>query len=149
LFLLNNIHDRKYKSIHQIDDVIFDISDTQLSNLKNRDWNDIQPGDIACVVTGSRTISTFYRVKERKETEVASDGGGHLHVITGYIVAKLAENTNMTTLLNKFGLAHPSLKGNKFSIGSNVTNLRDALDALIVKTRDATSTVGKLNKPEE
>jgi hypothetical protein len=145
MFLLNNIHDRKYRPIYpDIPGVIFDISDKQLANVKNHDWNQIEPGNIACVVNSSRKISTFCKVTTRYKTDVV-EHDGHLHVVTGVVIAKLHDDIDMTTLLNRFGIKSKYLKGNQFSIGFNVANLRSDLDALIVKIEgDRDSTLGAL-----
>lgn len=57
MFLLNNIHDRDYKSIYpNIKNVIFDLSDDQLRNKKNSSWKRIHKGAIVCVVKRLRNV---------------------------------------------------------------------------------------------
>ena len=55
MFILSNINDRNYrKEYPDINHVVFDITEKQLKNLKNNDWNDISEGSIVCVVQDSR-----------------------------------------------------------------------------------------------
>jgi hypothetical protein len=135
MFLLNNIHDRDYKKIYLriSEEVLFDISDKQLRNKINADWFDIQPNDIVCVINSSRKISRFCRVKGKLQTDVV-DLSGNQHVITGIAVGRLPQDFDMTTILNRFQISHPRLRGNTFRIGVNVINLRTALSELEIKT---------------
>jgi hypothetical protein len=66
MFLLINIHDRKYKPLYPgIRDVIFDIPENQLNNIKNHDWQQIKSGGVVGGVNSTRKISTFYVVAGR------------------------------------------------------------------------------------
>src|SRR5579859_1502 len=135
MFLLNNIHDRSYSTIYRsIPQVMFDISDAQLKNAKNREWSEITEGSIACVVNSSRKISTFYYIEANKRAD-AVDESDNLHVLTGPVIGKLPDDTDMTTLLNRYRVSHRYLPRNVFSVGFNVANLKDSLDALSIKTR--------------
>jgi hypothetical protein len=137
VFLLNNIHDRDYRAIYsELDDVIFDMSDAQLSNSRNGAWHDITQGSIVCVVKNSRKISTFYQVETKHRTEVTDDNGSYQNVIVGPVVAKLASALDMTYLLNKCKVKHSLLPDNKMSIGFNVADLGDSLGELEVITRE-------------
>ena len=69
---------------------------------------------------------------------------GHQHVITGSVIAKLPEETGMTALLNRYRVSHPYLPSNKFSVGFNVADLGNALDALPVKGRKGLVPLGEL-----
>jgi hypothetical protein len=135
MFLLNNIYDRPYDKLYpKIPRVVFDISKSQLGNVKNADWGKIGPDSIVCVVNSSRKISTFWRIDRNFEAEL--DGETELqHVITGMVVAK-APDPDMTPLLNKFKVSSRYLPKNQFSIGFNVADLGSALDDLEVTVRD-------------
>ena len=148
MFLLNNIHDRPYATIYpDLKDVVFDISDTQLTNAKNKEWQAIQKDSIVCVVNGTRMISTFYRIEENLKTDVV-DENGHQHVIRGAVVAKLPKDENMRKFLNNAGVKHPCLPRNNFSNGINIANLREALDSLVVKTKKGVASLGDLKRPK-
>ena len=146
MFLLCNVHDRDYRAVYpDIPSVIFDISDAQLSNVKNGAWDAIEPGAIVCVVTSSRRVSTFYRVEAKRKTEVKDEAGSLQHVITGPVIGKLPQDQDMTLLLNKHNVAAiPYLPGNKFSIGFNVADLGNALDSLELNTNNGRHSVGEL-----
>jgi hypothetical protein len=146
MFLLNNIHDRPYSRIYpQIKEVVFDISENQLKNVKNSDWHKITKGSIVCIVNSSRKISTFYLIEANTKTDVV-DESGNQHVITGVVIAKLQEDKGMTALLNEYRVKHAYLPGNKFSVGFNVADLGDALDALALKTKKGNTTLGELKR---
>lgn len=133
MYILNNIHDRNYRSIYkEIENVIFDISEKQISNTKNSAWNEISVGSIVCVVRSSRKISTFFRVKSKYGIGDTDPDYGETYVLTGEVIAKLTKEADMTTLLNKYDVTHPYLPDNKFSIGFNVANLGNSLDKLAV-----------------
>jgi hypothetical protein len=127
--------------------VIFDLSDTQLSNAKNKDWNDIVPGSIVCIVNNTRMISTFYRIEENLKTDVV-DENGHQHVLRGTVVAKLPQDIEMRKFLNDAGIKHPHLPRNIFGNGFSIANLNDSLDSLVLKTKKGTSSLGDLKKPK-
>ena len=148
MFLLSNINDRSYGTIYpDLKNVVFDISDAQLSNTKNKAWHDIGNGSIVCIVNGTRMISTFYRVEENLKTDVV-DENGHQHVIRGSVVAKLPKDEEMRRFLNNAGIKHPSLPRNRFSTGSNIANLNDALDSLVVRTKKGSASLGDLKQPK-
>ncbi len=136
MFILSNIHDRPYRSVYpNINNVIFDISDKQLDNAKNRDWKSITKESIVCVVRSSRRISTFFQVEENIRTNNSSEDG-YAHVLIGKVIAKILKDEEMDSLLNRFNIHHPYLPNNKFSIGFNVADLGDQLGQLIVKSKD-------------
>ncbi len=138
MFLFNNIHDRNYhREYPNIPRVIFDISDAQLRNIMNSTpWNEIEAGDICCVVTGMHRMSTFYRVEERRTTTTPDSQGVLQYVITGKVVGIRDEEITMTALLNRYNVEHRYLRNNQFTIGFNVANLGDALGELVVRIRD-------------
>jgi hypothetical protein len=145
MFLLCNVHDRDYRVVYpNIPGVIFDISDAQLSNVKNAAWAAIEPGAIVCVVTSSRRVSTFYRVEAKRKTEVKDEGGNLQHVITGPVIGKLPHDQDMTFWLNKYSVTSQYLPDNKFSIGFNVADLGDALDSVELDTVSGQCTIGEL-----
>ena len=145
MFLLNNIHDRDYRTIYsELDNVIFDMSDAQLSNSRNGAWHDIAQGSIICVVRSSRKISTFFRVEALRRTEVTDDNGNYQNVIIGPVVAKLPSALDMTCLLNKCKVKHPHLPDNKMSIGFNVADLGDSLGELEVITKEGSCNLSLL-----
>ena len=147
MFLLNNIRDRRYRPEYPDHvGVFFDISDAQLANAKNSAWNEIKPGDIACVIRSSRTFDTFYRVEQKLKTDKVN-GDGAAHVLIGSVVAKMIDSTGMPIVLKKFSVKHPLLPKSQFIVGFNIANLGTALDALEVKTRDGTTTLGELAPP--
>jgi hypothetical protein len=148
MFLLNNTHDRPYATIYpDLKNVVFDISDTQLSNAKNKDWEQIGKDSIVCVVNGTRMISTFYRVEENLKTDIVNENG-HQHVIRGTVVAKLPKDEEMRKFLSNAGVKHPSLPRSMFSVGVHIANLSDALDALVVKTKKGVASLGDLKRPK-
>jgi len=148
MFLLSNIHDRPYATLYpELKNVVFDISDAQLSNVKNKDWHDIGKDSIVCVVNGTRMISTFYRIEENLKTDIV-DENGHKHVIRGTVVAKLPKDEEMRRFLNSAGVKHPHLPRNSFSVGSNVANLNEALDSVVVKVKKGTTSLGDLKQPK-
>ena len=145
MFLLNNIYDRPYREIYpSIQNVVFDISDRQLENSRNADWQDITSGNVVCVVSSTRKMSTFYVVDASFKTDLLDPVQGAQHVITGKVIAKLQPELDMTSVLNKYSVNHPLLPGNKFSIGFNVANLRDALSALTLRTGKGVLTLGQI-----
>ena len=145
MFLLCNVHDRDYRAIYpDIPDVIFDISDSQLSNVKNDPWNAIEPGAIVCVVKSSRRVSTFYRVEAKRKTHVKDEAGDAQHVITGPVIGKLPQDQDMTFWLNRYNVTSRYLPANKFSIGFNVANLGDALDSVELNVGGTRRTIGEL-----
>ena len=146
MFILNNIHDRNYKAFYpNIKNVIFDISDKQLNNEKNKDWNKIKKGSIVCVIKSSRKFSTFYKVDENFKTNKCDPVDGYAHVLIGEVIAKTINDEDMESLLNRFNVEHPYLPGNKFSIGFNVADLGDKLGQLIVKTKDGESILNTID----
>lgn len=145
MFLLSNIHDRDYAKIYtNIENVLFDISDSQLKNTKNAAWYAIEPGDLVCVVRGTRNISTFCRVEGKRRTDISDGEGGFHHVIVGRVVGKLKDDMDMTYVLNKFSVSSPYLPNNKFSIGFNMTDLGNALSELQIRTKDGEVALGTL-----
>ena len=147
MFLLNNIRDRRYRPEYPDHvGVFFDISDAQLANAKNSAWNEIKPGDIACVIRSSRTFDTFYRVEQKLKTDKVDEDGA-AHVLIGSVIAKMVDSTGMQILLKKFSVKHPLLPKSQFIVGFNIANLGTALDALEVKTRDGNVTIGELAAP--
>ncbi len=150
MFLLNNIHNRDYKSIYpNVRDVIFDLSDDQLRNAKNSDWKRIHEGAIVCVIKRiekkeSVNINTFYRVERKFRTDVPDENGSLQYVIVGPVVAKLKPEEDMTTVLNRFQVSNTHLPGNKFSRGFNVADLGDQLAALRVTDGSRETTIGEL-----
>lgn len=148
MFLLSNIHNRSYATIYpDLKNVVFDISDSQLSHAKNKAWHDIGVGSIVCVVNGTRMISTFYRIEENLKTDVI-DENGHQHVIRGSVVAKLPKDEEMRRFLTNAGIKHPSLPRNMFSSGSSIANLNDALDSIVIKTKKGAASLGDLKLPK-
>lgn len=145
MFLLCNVHDRDYRVLYPgIQDVIFDISDTQLGNVKNFAWTSILQGAIVCIVRSSRKVSTFYRVEAKNKTNVGDESGGFQHVITGLVIGKLPQERDMSSWLNQHDVASQYLPANKFSIGFNVADLGDALDSVKLRTANGLRTIGEL-----
>jgi hypothetical protein len=145
MFILNNIHDRDYKGFYpDVNKVIFDISQKQLSNVKNAPWNDIKKGDIVCVVTSSRKISTFYQVTSKFGLKDNDPEYGETFLLTGEVIAKLEKEINMETLLNRLNVEHEYLPDNKFSNGFNVACLSNAFDSVLVKTGSGSVQFGAL-----
>ena len=145
MYILNNIYDRNYKKEYpDFDNVIFDISEKQLNNAKNKDWKDISKGNIVCVVKSSRKISTFFLVESIKATGIISSENGEAHVITGRVIAKLKKEEGMSSLLNKHNVVHPYLPKNKFGIGLNVANIGNSLDSLSVHVSGGISNLGEV-----
>ena len=147
MFLLSNIRERKYRKLYpDMPNVIFDISDAQLKNKKNSDWQFLAPGTIVCVVQKTRKLSTFFRVDEKFKTDLSTPTGGALHVVTGSVAGKLDPSQNMTALLNKHGVSNPYLPNNQFSIGFNLADLGDALSDLQLDTPEGQMSMGELQR---
>lgn len=145
MYILNNINDRQYRKEHPgISNVVFDISEKQLKSSKNNDWNAITAGSIVCVVKSSRKISTFFVVESNTRAETADQEQGVAYVITGRVIAKLVNDENMTTLLNRHGVTHPHLPKNKFGVGLCVANIGDGLDNLSVKIAGGVANLGEV-----
>ncbi|WJV65261.1 hypothetical protein PCO86_13080 [Pectobacteriaceae bacterium CE70] len=145
MFIFNNINDREYNKIFtEQKNVIFDLSDRQIENGNNSEWKDIKCGDVACVISSSRKVSTIYKIEAIKEYGPVLNEEGHLFVLIGKIIAKALPEMDMTNLLNKHGVVHKKLPDNKFSIGFNVANLGTQLDKLNVKTQEGECTLGEL-----
>jgi hypothetical protein len=148
MFLLSNIHNKPYATLYpDLKNVVFDMSDTQLSNVKNKDWHDIGKGSIVCIVNSTRMISTFYRIEENIKTDVVNEDG-HQHVIRGTVIAKLPQDVEMRKFLNNAGVKHPNLPRNMFGNGFNVANLNEALDSVVLKTKKGAASIGDLKKPK-
>jgi len=150
MFLLNNIHDRNYKKCYPTEsDVIFDISEKQLGNVKNTAWNELREGCIVCVVTSTRRVSTFCKVTAIKGLGDKDSDCGETFLLFGVVIAKLMPESNMGLLFSKFNVKHQYLPNNKFSIGFNVADLGEALDPLKVKTRRGIKTIIELKEIAE
>ncbi|MBB1420373.1 hypothetical protein H5200_00335 [Pseudoalteromonas sp. SG43-7] len=145
MFIFNNIHDRKYRKVFSnYENVIFDLSLTQINNANNIDWGNIKEGDLACVVTSSRKVSTIYKVLDIVHCGEVEGEDGDLYLLRGKVAAKFESQLDMTALLNKFKVVHPKLPDNKFSIGFNVANLGDQLDSIQVKVGQAKVSLSEL-----
>ena len=145
MFLLNNIHDRPYSRIYLgIQDVVFDMGESQLANSKNQDWLKMVAGDIACVISSTRKISTFYLISGIMDSKVVDPIEGKQYVATGKVVAKLDPAKDMTTLFNQYAVNHQYLPSNKLSIGFNVADLSNALDSLVLDTRSGKRTLAEI-----
>ena len=143
MYILNNIHNRNYNKEYQdINNVIFDISEKQLTNVKNKDWNDISKGNVVCIVKSSKKISTFFVVDSNIATGIVSPEDGETYVLTGHVIAKLQYDESIFSLFNKHGVSHPYLPNNKFSIGCIVANIGNSLDNLSVKIFSGVATLG-------
>ncbi|MDX2321015.1 MAG: hypothetical protein QNK26_10525 [Moritella sp.] len=147
MFLLNNIHNRNYKKCYPTEsDVIFDISEKQLGNVKNTAWKELREGSIVCVVTSTRKVSTFCKVTAIKGLGDKDPDSGETFLLFGVVIAKLMPESNMGLLLSKFSVKHQYLPNNKFSIGFNVAELGSALDPLEVKTRRGIKSISELKE---
>lgn len=147
MFILNNIHDRSYQDVYpEINDVIFDISEKQLSNIKNSSWNEISKGSIVCVVKNTRKLSTIFRVISKYSLNDSDPQYGESHVLIGEAVAKLEKDTDMEILFNKYNIENKYLPNNQFSIGFNVANLGSSLDQVLVKTKKGSSNIAQLKE---
>ena len=147
MYIFNNIHDRNYKKVYPDEQkVIFDISSNQIKNSKNNDWNLIEVGDLACVVTSSRKISTFYQVTGIKGSVFFDSTDGEIFLLFGEIVAKLPKELEMQSLFNKYGVKHKYLPKNNFSIGFNVAGLGSLLDGLQVKSHSGLVSLSDLKR---
>jgi hypothetical protein len=147
MFLLNNTGNRHYRPDYPgIKGVIFDLSELQIAHKKNAAWTEIEPGDLACVINGSRNIDTFYRVESRIPTDVGA-GPDRLYVITGTMVGKMKDPRAMQTILKRYGVQHPYLSNGQFTIGFNVGNIGNGMDDLEVGTREGNKRLGDLEPP--
>ena len=134
MFILNNMHGRQHHKIYKTQDgqsrPIFDISDKQIKNIINVEWNELKVGDLACVVLESRKMSTIYKIDSKKEEQ--DDNGEIQSVVRGHIVGKFEDENEYIDTLNNCHVTHDRLKNNKFPIGFNIANLGDQLDAVKV-----------------
>lgn len=147
MFLLNNTHNKNYKKSYPTEsDVIFDISEKQLGNIKNAAWNELREGSIVCVVTSTRKVSTFCKVTAIKSLGDKDADGGETFFLCGVVIAKLMPESNMGLLLSKFSVKHQYLTNSKFSIGSHVAELGSDLDSLQVKTRHGLKSISELKE---
>ncbi|QUM81754.1 MULTISPECIES: hypothetical protein [unclassified Moritella] len=145
MFLLNNIHNKNYKKCYPTEsDVIFDISEKQLGNVKNAAWKELREGSIVCVVTSTKKVSTFCKVTAIKGLGDNDPDCGETFLLFGVVIAKLMPESNMGLLLSKFSVKHQYLTNSKFSIGSNVVELGTVLDTLEVKTRRGIKSISEL-----
>ncbi len=145
MFLLNNIHDKNYKKCYPTEsDVIFDISEKQLGNIKNVAWGELREGSIVCVITSTRKVSTFCKVTAIKGLGDKDADCGETFLLFGVVIAKLMPESNMGLLFSKFNVKHQYFTNNKFSIGFHVAELGSVLDSLQVKTRSGTKSVIEL-----
>lgn len=64
MFLLNNLHGRDHKKIFPANNgqspAIFDLSEKQITNAINSDWQDLKAGDIVAIIANSKKLSSFY-----------------------------------------------------------------------------------------
>jgi hypothetical protein len=147
MFILNNIHEKDHRKIYgKLDNkssAIFDISEKQINQAINSEWNEIQVGDLACIIFGSYKMSTVYRI-DSIECAGADDENGKIYVLRGEVVGKIPNPLRYTKMLNKYQVKHEKLKNNKFSIGFNVCNLGLQLDSVEIKTNVSANTIGEL-----
>lgn len=134
MFLLNNTGDRRYAEVYSdTPGVVFDLSDAQLRKRINREWTQIAPGSIACIIDSSRQLSAFHLISESKR---ARGMDGEQSVITGMPLATLSPAQLYRDVLSAHGVTHEYLRNHQFVRGFNVANLGNALDALMVRTID-------------
>src|SRR6185436_1967795 len=99
MFLLNNTLNRRYGDIYSdVRDVVFDLSERQLKNRMNRDWRQIVPGSIACVIDGSKQVNAFHVIHDSRQ---ANGLEGTQYVITGAIVATLSSAQPLNEVLRR------------------------------------------------
>jgi len=137
MHILSNIDDRNYWEFYpDNEEVFFDITAKQLKNKKNQGWLTIKEGSLVCVIISSRKVSTFYRVTAIIESECADDTDEMGYALVGNVVAKSDDREDLTRLLNKHQISHPSLPKNKIGIGFKVADIGDGLDNLSVMVAD-------------
>jgi len=140
MYLLSNVQDRNYwEEYPEIENVIFDITDKDLTNRRHKDWNSINQGSIVCVILSTKKVSTFYRVNEVIKTEKEDDENGRFHVLTGEVVAKYDDRDDVTQLLNKMDVKHTNLPKNKIGISFKIADIGEGLNDIVVKTAGGVS----------
>ena len=145
MFILNNSNDRNYRKLYpDLKNIVFDISDKQLNNAKNAIWKDISEGDIVCVVTSTKKVSTFFVIDSNVPSGCTDGDSGETYIVTGHIVAKTKYEEDMTTLFNRHEVSHVNLPKNKFSVGVVVADVGESLDQVPVKTSSGATTVGEI-----
>lgn len=147
MFLLNNLDDREHRKIYPPDDNkspgVFDLSQKQIDTKINSDCIELRCGSLVCVVTGSYKMSTIFIIDSIDATG-KDEGRGEIYVARGKIAAKFHNELSYTKALNKYGVVHPRLPGNKFAIGFNVANLKEQLDEAKVKVGSNLKRLGEL-----
>lgn len=139
MHILNNSSDQNYwESYPNIENVIFDISEEQLKNKKNKDWFTIQEGSLVCVILSSKKVSTFYRVDSIIETDL-DNVDGVSYALIGEVVAKSDDREDVTRLFNKYNIVHECLPKNKIGVAFNVADIANGLDKLLVKVADGST----------
>ena len=147
MFLLNNTNNKNYKKSYPTEsDVIFDITEKQLGNIKNAAWNELREGSIVCVVTSTRKVSTFCKVTAIKGLGDKDADCGETFLLFGVVIAKLMPESNMGLLLSKFSVNHQYLTNSKFSIGSHVAELGSDLDSLQVKPSHGLKSISEIKE---
>jgi len=137
MYILSNIQNRNYREIYpDIEDVIFDITDTELKNKRNKDWHGIKEGSLVCVILASKKVSTFYKVNAIMDVSLLDEENGNSHILTGEVVAKSSDREDVTMLLQKFSVQHQSLPNNKIGAGFKVADISGSLDELEITTAD-------------
>jgi hypothetical protein len=149
MYILSNIHDRQHGLIYEKQSgqspAIFDLSDRQIADARNSDWNDIKIGDLVCVITSNRTFTTVYVVREKLDSGIKDDDG-RAFIIRGDIVGRAIDERNYTFMLNKYEVQHIRLPNNQFCNGFNVANLGTKIDALEVRINKRISELNSQNK---
>ena len=134
MFILNNMHGRQHHKEYKTDEgqsrAFFDLDESQINSSKNSEWGFMKVGDFACPVIMSRKMSTIYLIDSiKEEADIHGDKGW---VVRGKVVGKFEDENEYIDTLNIYNVTHEKLKGNKFSIGFNVANLDEQLDAVKV-----------------
>ena len=147
MFILNNIHGRDHNKLYgknpDQSPAIFDITEKQISSAINSEWNEMQPGDLVCVIGNSYKMSTVYQIRSIEEVG-KDEEHGKIILVRGDVVAKFANESGYSETLNKHNVQHKRLKNNMFSIGFNVANLKSQMDSAEINTRFNASTIGEL-----
>ena len=159
MFILNNIRDRKYKTLYKSrssSEPVFDMSSDQIKSKKNEDWHQLGTGDLISVITSSRNLSLIYQVSsvEQATREDALDPeveGQHVVWATPVARFKHSRSSSSESMLNKYGVRHARLPSNKFSVGFNIANLQNQLDQAEIKGAKgaAYATLGELRSQLE
>lgn len=149
MFILNNIHGREHQKIYGKAGgeslAIFDITEKQINHAKNAEWNEMNVGDLVCIISSSYNMSTIYQIDSIDSFEGDKEYG-KTFLLRGHVVAKFPEQLDYTETLSKYHVKHKYLNNYQFTTGFNVANLGAQLDSVVIKSNMPANTLGELKE---